>query len=151
MAFMTDAPPQRPDGNHAGQWGLAAILLGSLVLILFPMIVGLLFACMVGAYNNAFLKSDDIDLGITGGWSVVWGVAALAVVALVCGLTGLISSSVRGQPRGLSVAGTLVAVVAVASAVVLVLASQRTAEWLRWLQKERYERGIWYPKGEGMR
>jgi hypothetical protein len=151
MAFITDAPSRTTNGNHAGQWGLAALLLSALVLILFPLLVGLLFASMVGAYNNAFLKSEDLDLGISGGWAVVGGVAALAVLALACGVIGLVAAGRRGQPLGLSLAGTIIAVVAVVAGVVLLLAGQRTGEWLRWLQKERYQHGIWYPSGQGPR
>lgn len=138
-------------GTHAGQWGLAAVLISSLLLILFPMMVLLLFASMVGAYNNEFLESRDLDLGIAGGWVVIGTFGALAGFSLVFAIVAVAVAKFRGQPLGLPVAGTIMSLVSVAAMVVLFLAALRTSEWLRWLQKERFERGILYPHAPARR
>jgi hypothetical protein len=132
-------------GSHAGQWGLAAILLTALVLLLFPLLVGLMLASMWGAYNDVFLESRDIDLGLRGGWAVVGGIVGLALFALVCAVMGLAAATSRRQPIGLSLAGTVLSLIGLATSVVLLLVAIRTDEWIRWLQKERFERGIQYP------
>ena len=151
---MTDEISGRiPDGgNHSGQWGLASILLSSLVIVLFPLGVGLLFAGMMGAYEDPFVESRDIDLAITGMYVLVGGLLALAVFALACGIVGLVTARYRRQSVGLSVAGVVISVVAVAVAVVLLLGHLRAAEWARSLQKTRFgPGGIKRPTPEQMR
>jgi hypothetical protein len=102
------------------------------------MLVGLLGGGMVGAYHNDFLESRDLDLAITCGWVVIGSVAGLALFAFVCAITGLASARFHGQPIGLSLAGVIASVAALALAVVLFLGGLRTAEWLRWLQQHRF-------------
>ncbi len=145
MTFAREAGSTKAEGSHAAQWGLAAILVGSLVILLFPVGIGLLFAALYGAYEDVFAESRDFDLGIWGGWVVGGGVVALALFSLVCGIAGLASARARSQPAGLSVAGTVVGLIAVAAAVVLLLAGIRATEWTRWLQEQRFQKGIQHP------
>jgi hypothetical protein len=145
MAVTSERESSRSQGGHSGQWGLASILLAALVLLLFPMMVLAIFAAMTGAYHDAFLESRDIDLAIWATWAMVGGMAALAVFALLCGLMGLGAAVRRGQPAGLSLAGTVVALAAVAVCIPLILATLRGAEWARELQKERFGPGVHRP------
>ena len=145
MDPSADSLARGAGGSHAGQWGLAAILLGSLVLLLTPLLVLLMFAAMLGAYTDPFVESRDIDLGLWGSWLLVGGVTALALFSLVCGVLGLAAAMSRKQPLGLSLAGTVVALAALSAAVVVILAEVRAAEWTRWFQMERFDRGIHQP------
>jgi hypothetical protein len=125
-------------GNHSGQWGLASVLLGSLVMVLFPLGVFLLFAGMMGAYEDPFVESRDIDLGVSAMYVLVGGLLAVAAFALVCGVAGLVTAGYRRQSVGLSLAGVVTSVAAVAVAVVLLLILLRSVEWVRSLQKTRF-------------
>ncbi len=140
-----DTNASTANGSHSAQWGLASILIGSLVLVGWPIGMGLLFGSLVAIWHSDMLESSVLDLGVVGGWVLIGGVSGLALVGLLCGVTGLAAAKSHGQPRGLSVAGTLVSLVAVAAMVVFFLGALQAAEWIRWLQKERYEKGIQYP------
>jgi hypothetical protein len=138
--MVTDGSGGRiPDGgNHSAQWGLSSVLLSSLVIVLFPLGVFLLFAGMMGAYEDPFVESRDIDLGVSAMYVLVGGLLATAAFALVCGVVGLVTAWYRRQSVGLSLAGVVSAVVAVAVAVVLLLILLRSVEWVRSLQKTRF-------------
>jgi hypothetical protein len=134
-----DSGGRKPDGgSQSWQWGLSSVLLSSLVIVLFPLGVFLLFAGMMGAYEDPFVESRDIDLGVAVAYVLVGGLLAVATFALVCGVVGLVAACRRGQSVGLSLAGVVTSVVAVAVAVVLLLAQLRAAEWVRSLQKTRF-------------
>jgi hypothetical protein len=125
-------------GSHSGQWGLASLLLAGLVLLFFPLMIFLLFAAMTGAYEDPFVTSSDIDLGVTAVYLLAGSVLGLAVFALVCGVIGLLSGWFRRQAAGLAVAGTVTSLVAVAVAIILLLVALRCVEWVRALQKARF-------------
>jgi hypothetical protein len=151
---MTDDSGGRsPDGgNQSWQWGLSSVLLSGLVIVLLPLGVFLIFAAMMGAYEDPFVESRDIDLGVAAMYVVVGGLVAIAVFALACGVVGLVASCRRGQSVGLSLAGVVSSVVAVAVAVVLLLVHLRSVEWVRTLQKTRFgPGGIKRPTPEQMR
>jgi hypothetical protein len=138
-------------GNHAGQWGLASMLLSGLVLVLFPLMVFLLFVGIWGAYEDPFVESRDIDLGITAGYVLVTTMLVLALFALMCAMAGLVTSLLRKQAAGLSVAGAVSSLAAVVVAVVLLLAGLRCIEWVRSLQRVRYEQHIQQPSPDQLR
>jgi hypothetical protein len=141
-----------PHGNHSGQWGLASILLSCLAILFFPMLVLLLFAGMFGAYEDPFVESRDMDLGVTAAYVLLAGFWIIALFALVCGVVGLVTSRYRKQPVGLSLAGTVCSAVAVFFGVMLLLTTVRSAEWVRSLQKTRYgPNGIPQPTPSQMR
>jgi hypothetical protein len=125
-------------GSHSGQWGLSAILIGGLVVFMFPIIVMSLFGAMTGAFHNDFLKPNDIDLGISATYAMVFGLLFLSVIAVGCAVVGVLSGFVRRQPMGLSIGGTVLAVVAVVLAVILLLIAQRCIDWARDYQNERF-------------
>jgi hypothetical protein len=126
-------------GNHSGQWGLASILLSSVVIILFPMITALMLAVIIAMVQDDANTSRDVDLGCSAAYLVVFGLFGIAVVAVLCGLFGLATALFRWQPFGLSLAGTLTALVALATAGVLVLIMLRCVEWTRDYQRTHYD------------
>ena len=136
MSIGTSGPTA--SGTHSGQWGLSALLIGALVVILFPIMVMSFFGAMAGAYNNEFLQSSDLDLGVTTTQVSTGGLLALAIFALICGIVGIMSAFFRRQPFGLALGGTVVAIVAVIVAIILVLIAQKCIDWTRDFQKHRF-------------
>ena len=59
-AMSTDSPPDR-HGSHSGQWGLAAISLGGLVILFFPMMTTLMLALLIGAWNINEVERRHIE------------------------------------------------------------------------------------------
>ena len=137
---MTSVPNAAPaaSGSHSGQWGLSALLIGALVVMLFPIMVMSFFGAMAGAYTNEFLRSSDLDLGIITTEVSAGVLLALAIFALICGVIAILSALFRRQPVGLTVGGTVVAIVAVIVAVILVLIASKCIDWARDYQKHRF-------------
>jgi hypothetical protein len=138
---MSHAPASESNhrgGSHSGQWGLSAILIGGLVVFMFPIIVMSLFGAMTGAFHNEFLKSNDIDLGVSATYAMVFGLLILSIIAVGCAAIGVLSGLMRRQPMGLSISGMVLAVVAVVLAVILLLIAQRCIDWARDYQKQRF-------------
>jgi len=127
-----------PTGNHSGQWGLSSILLSSLIIMLFPLMILLLFVAMYGAYEDPFVESKDIDLGVLGIWVVTGGLFVISMFAMFSGIRGLNEARRYNQSRGLALGGTILSVVAVGAALVLLLVTARSVEWVRALQKTRF-------------
>ncbi|HLW63874.1 MAG TPA: hypothetical protein VKS79_01060 [Gemmataceae bacterium] len=125
-------------GTHSGQWGLSALLIGALVIVLFPIMVMSFFGAMAGAANNDYLQSSDLDLGVTATEASTGGLLGLAIFALVCGIVGVISTFLRRQPLGLAMGGTVVAIVAVIVAIILVIIASKCIDWTRDFQKQRF-------------
>jgi hypothetical protein len=151
MEEQKTAPAVSGHGNHSGQWGLASVLLSGLVLVLFPLMIFLMFVAIWGAYEDPFVESRDIDLGVTAAYLLVAAMLGLALFALACAVAGLATSLFRKQAVGLSVAGTVSSLSAVVVAVVLLLVGLRCIEWVRSLQRVRYEQHIQQPSPEQLR
>ncbi len=130
--------PKPPSGNHSGQWGLASILLSSLVIVMFPMMTLLVFASLLGVYYDDQLESRDIDLAVPTLYVAVAGLFGIAAFGLLCGLIGLLSALFRRQSFGLSLAGIVTSLVAVALAGAMVLIGSRAVEWTRDYQKDSF-------------
>jgi hypothetical protein len=120
VATGSDATTAIRHGGHSGQWGLSALLLGALVIILFPMMTALILAVLIGAWEIDAVKSHHIDFAIIATRVLVYGLLSLGVLALISGVFGLVSAARRRQPFGLSLTGTTAALIAIAVAVVLV-------------------------------
>jgi hypothetical protein len=151
MSTSADTTTVQPGGTHAGQWGLAAILLGALVILLFPMFLLLIGGLLMGSYEDPFVESRDIDLAVTGSWAVFGAMAGIALFSLICAIVGLVSARERRQPLGLSIAGFVVALAAMVITGILLLGLQRAADWTRQLQQLRNEKGIRRPPPEMFR
>lgn len=135
---MTPTPaPTRPN-NHAGQWGLAGLLLALAVILFFPLMCFLLAGAMIGVAEDPFVEPRDIGLGVLAVQLLAGGVLLLAAFGLLCGVVGLVSGLVRRQPLGLSVAGLVASLAAVTFAVVLLVVSVRCVEWTVTYQKDHF-------------
>jgi len=124
-------------GGHSGQWGLSAILIGSLVMLAFPMVVGLEFGSLAGAYNSPdYVTLAHIDLGVIGAYSLVAGVFVLAGLSLLSAIIGLRHAARSRQPAGLAVGGFFIGVSAVLLTALLLIITNECATWVRGWQKE---------------
>ena len=125
-----------PQGGHSGHWGLAALLLSALILILFPIAVATILGLLIGAWNINEVELHHIKFAVLGGRVGIFGLLGLSILALVSGVMGLVRATRRRQPFGLPVAGTAAAVVALAVSVVLVIAGEYVAEDTHRLRSE---------------
>lgn len=138
MSHAATSESNHRGGSHSGQWGLSAILIGGLVVFMFPIVVMSLFGAMTGAFHNEFLKSNDIDLGISATYAMVFGLLILSIIAVGCAAIGVLSGLMRRQPMGLSIGGTVLALVAIVPGVILLFIGQRCIDWARDYQKEQF-------------
>lgn len=106
--------------NYSGQWGLAALLLGSLVIIFFPLMSVSILGVLIGAWNINEVELRHIEIAEIGIRVVVYGLLGLSALACFCGVMGLIRAVRHGQSLGLPVAGAPTGLVALAAAIVLV-------------------------------
>lgn len=133
---MANEPaPSTPDSRPAAELGLAALLLGAIVFILFPLTAMLIFACMVLAERNPYLQSRHIDFGVIGIFVFVGALLWLALHALISGVRAVGIAMQRRQPLGLAIAGALTGFLAVAASLVLLGTTLYSVEWIRELQK----------------
>jgi hypothetical protein len=109
-----------PTGGHSAQWGLASILLAGLVLILFPLLMLVLHLyeprCDLPLTR---LKQDDNHTGLVLGCFLPTCLIGVALLAVVCAVTGLSTANTLQQPRGLPMAGMVLSVFAVLISFVL--------------------------------
>jgi hypothetical protein len=114
--------------NHSGQWGLASLLLGCFLILVFPIAA---VGCGAGAALGALARSVD-EHALRGWVSVVklavYCLIGAAALALVFGFLGLWSAWSRRQPAGLAVAGSSVAVLALVLHLLLLVIYDRLAE-----------------------
>jgi hypothetical protein len=136
MSSSQDTVRPEQQGSHSGQWGLAGLLLGFLVLILFPIGVGTILGLLIGAWNIDEVELRHVEFAVLGGRVVVYGLAGLGVLALLCGVLGLIRAFGRGQPFGLAFAGTATGLLATIAGVVLVIAGHYVIEDTHRLRSE---------------
>lgn len=136
---MTTAPnATRPDplGGHSGQWGLAALLIAFMTIIIMPIELATFSGLLIGAWHINAVEWRHIEYSIIGCRVLIYGLLALALLGLFCGFMGLARAVRRKQPFGLSVAGTATAVLAVATAGLLVGAGEYMIEDTRRLRAE---------------
>jgi len=84
------------------------------------MAIALLLGTLIGAWNIDQVERRHIEFGVIGGRVIVYGFFVLAILSLLCGIMGIAKAVRRRQPFGLSIAGTLLAVVAIACASVMI-------------------------------
>ncbi len=129
IAFLGE--PRPPATGHSGQWGLASLLMGGVVLILVPLFLLVFFTGTQLAWNNPSFDDKAMSLASLGSTAIVGGLAGLAVFGFIFGIIGLVSGLVRGQPGGLALGGTLTCLVAMVLAIILLLATFRLAGELK--------------------
>lgn len=132
------ATPASASGNHAGQWGLAGLLIALAVVLFFPLMCFLLAGAMIGVGNDDYLETRDIALGVLAVQVLAGGVLLLAGFALLCGVVGVVSGLVRRQPLGLSVAGLVASLAAVVFAALLLVIALRCVEWTVGYEKDHF-------------
>jgi hypothetical protein len=103
------------------------------------LMLSLLFASTVLMDWDEAHQSCDVDLGILTAQVIGVGLFGVAAFALLCGLIGLASALFRRQSFGLSLAGSVSSLLAVALAGFLALAGLRSIEWVRDFQKTHYD------------
>lgn len=127
----TETTPPR-----AAEWGLAALLLGAVVLVLFPIMTVVLLATLIGAWEINAVEWRHVEFGVYGGFAVIGGLLAMGLFALYCGVRGLALASRHHQTRGLPLAGTLAGAVAAVAGVVLLVIGIFVYEDTRRLKRE---------------
>jgi hypothetical protein len=124
-------PGPAPSGGHSGHWGLASLLTAGVVLIAVPLFLTAFVNGTNQLWNNPRFDEKAMKLVTLGSTAVVLALVALAVLAFLFGIAGIIAAMARGQPSGLPLAGTLVSLAAMVFAIVLMLATFRLADELQ--------------------
>jgi hypothetical protein len=119
------AAPRPVSTAHSGHWGLAALFIGGVVLLLVPLLLLPFFLGTALAWSNPDFDDSAMSLAATGSTVMVSCLIGLSVLALGCGLLGLASVLFRGQPAGLPVAGTLLGIVGLAFSIILMIVTLR--------------------------
>jgi hypothetical protein len=133
-------PPHPSQSGHSGQWGLASVLLGALVVFLFPIMLATEWTCLFAIHNAApeFIKSEHMDMGVLTAYGVVIGMFVLAGLSLLGAIVGLGYALGRGQPAGLPLGGLVVGALAAVVTLALLYGTHEGATWVREQQKLRF-------------
>ncbi len=137
--------------HHAGQWGLAALLLSCFLLVMFPV---LLIAVFLGAVVGVMsLTTDEQSLRVYAAYfnNALYGFAGAAVLALIFGIIGVMSAVFRRQPAGLAIAGSIVSVLALVTQLLLLLMVHRVVDdmirdkplWQQQIGPPGFKQGQW--------
>jgi len=137
MTPDTDAARPAAQGSHAGQWGLAALLLAIVPLLLFPLMVFLLIFLLRMAWETPELERQHLDYGILGGRAVIYGLGGLSALGLLFGLVGLLQGMFRSQPIGLPLADIAAALVSWAASGGVALTGEYVVEDLNRMRNTR--------------
>ena len=116
---------------HSGHWGLASLVMGSVVLILVPLFFLTFILGTDLVLNKDWFDDPALKLTTIGSWVIVCSLVGLGLFGFIFGIVGMVSGLVRTQPAGLAVAGTLVSLVAMVFAIVLMLATFRLTDELK--------------------
>jgi hypothetical protein len=92
--------------RHAGEWGLASLVLGGLIVIVAP--ITLIFNLLLWMGRQQAVPPEHMRLAYSGALAALIVVFVLGIVGLVFGVRGLVSAAVRRQPAGLAVGGVIV-------------------------------------------
>jgi hypothetical protein len=108
--------------RHASDWGLASLLIGCTLLLLFPLGMLVLSAIYLprGPIND--FRDDEIRLAALITDIAAYSLFGLASLAVLFGLVGLVSGFARGQPVGLPTAGLVVGLISVVLWLMMLLA-----------------------------
>jgi hypothetical protein len=135
-AALLDITPAAAPPRHAAECGLAALLLSMIVLLLFPLGTALMLGALIGAWEVNAVEARHIDFAVFGGYVVVIGLLGLSLVALGCGVWGIVAAAKRRQPFGLAISGTVAGVVAVSAMLVMLQIANLVTEDTRRLFRE---------------
>ena len=125
-----------PRESHSAQWGLGALLLGGIIILLFPMLSISFLALSVASWHSNSVDRGQLEAGVISSQVVVFSIFALDGVALLCGAWGLVRAIRHGQPFGLPFAGIATSVGALIVTVVLLQVTNYVIEDTYRLRKE---------------
>jgi hypothetical protein len=124
--------------THAGQWGLASLLMSLVVLLLVPLFLLVFLLLTMWIWDKTFFDAASMKLTSVASTIIVLGLVGLGLFSFLFGIIGMVSAMVRGQPGGLAVAGSIVSLVALVLAIILMMATFRL---MGELQKQVETRG----------
>jgi hypothetical protein len=127
--FDGSAAPRALSTNHSGHWGLAALLVGCLLILFFPislLVIGVGVQSSYGAYGQ--WDVSGLQLADTIAHVTVYCLMGLGMLGLLAGLIGLISGLVRRQPIGLPLVGLFLCLGGLVFSVMLLIAVNRVAD-----------------------
>jgi hypothetical protein len=96
--------------RHAGEWGLASLIMGGVLALMAPMT--LVFNLILWLNFDRAIEPSLRTLARQGGMAAVAGIGLLCLLSVGFGIKGWRSAVATGQPAGLGVAGTLVSLMA---------------------------------------
>jgi hypothetical protein len=118
-SYDDHATPRPPQGRHSLEWGLAALFIGSVVSLMFPMILLVIGLGGALAMNWRQWDPDNLRLADNVAHIVVYLLLGLAAVGALCGIYGLVRALGGRQPLGACLGGLAMSLIAVALMVVL--------------------------------
>jgi hypothetical protein len=120
------APPAV--GRHSLEWGLAALFIGSVVSLLFPLVLLVIALGAALAQTWTYWDPDNLRQADTSAFAVVYLLLGLSVLGVLCGLYGLVRALGGRQPLGACLGGLAMSLVAVALMVILFMIVSTTSK-----------------------
>ena len=108
-SILVDEAPEYTT-RHAAEWGLASLIMGSVVVIIAP--VTLLLNIWLWVFRRDVIPPEHLRLAYNGLLGGIILVFVLALLGIVFGIRGLVLAAVRYQPAGLAAAGIIVSTIA---------------------------------------
>jgi hypothetical protein len=132
------SPGPRPVSTaHSGHWGLAALFIGGVVLLMVPLLLLPFFLGTALAWNNPDFDDSAMSLAAIGSTVLVSCLIGMSILAMACGILGLTSALFRSQPAGLPVAGTILSAASLAFSIILMIVTVRLQTDLEKNHKQR--------------
>jgi hypothetical protein len=110
-----------PQGRHSLEWGLAALFIGSVVALMFPIILLVLGVGGALAMSWKQWDADNLRLADDIAHIVVFLLLGLAAVGVLCGIYGVVRALGGQQPLGACLGGLAMSLIAVVLMVVLAI------------------------------
>jgi hypothetical protein len=139
--------PQPAASTHAGQWGLASLLMGLVILLLVPLFFLVFLHLTTLIWDKAFFDSSSMKLTSLASTIIVLGLVGLGLFSFLFGIIGMVSAMVRGQPGGLAVAGSIVSLAALVLAIIVMMATFRLMNDLQKHVENRSQQKQGPPRG----
>jgi hypothetical protein len=109
----------KPGGRHAFEWGLSSLFLGSVLILMFPLSLVVIALGGALAMNWPYWDADNLRVADTVARVVGYSGVAVAGLAVLLALFGLLRGLVQGQPLGACVGGLVISLIALLFMVML--------------------------------
>jgi hypothetical protein len=109
----------KSNGRHAFEWGLSSLFLGSVLILMFPLSLLVIALGAALAMNWQIWDPDNLRLADTVARIVGYCGIAVAGLAVLLALFGLLRGLVHGQPLGTCVGGLFISLIALLFMVML--------------------------------